>query len=43
MKAGMIAHLQGNAPQISIEFARKTLFSEVRPSFTEVEEALMEA
>src|ERR1700722_3323388 len=39
LKVGMLAHLQGFAPSISIEYARKTLLSEVRPSFTEVEEA----
>lgn len=39
LKVGLLAHLQGFAPSISIEYARKTLLSEVRPSFTEVEEA----
>ena len=39
MKVGMLAHLQGFAPAISIEYARKTLLSDVRPSFIEVEEA----
>jgi chemotaxis protein MotA len=39
LKIGMLAHLQGFAPSISVEYARKTLLSEVRPSFTEVEEA----
>ncbi|NDG04785.1 MAG: flagellar motor stator protein MotA, partial [Alphaproteobacteria bacterium] len=29
----------GYAPSVSVEYARKTLNSEVRPSFTEVEEA----
>ncbi len=43
IKAGLLAHLQGHAPAISVEFARKTLFSEVRPSFYEVEEAVMNA
>ncbi len=37
IKAGLIAHIQGYAPQVSIEFARKTLNSNVRPSFAEVE------
>ena len=40
MKAGMLAHLQGSAPIISVEFARKTLSSHERPSFLEVEEAV---
>lgn len=39
LKVGMLAHLQGFAPSISIEYARKTLLTDVRPSFTEVEEA----
>ncbi len=40
IKAGLIAHLHGYAPQISVEFARKTLYSHERPSFREVEEAM---
>jgi len=39
IKTGLLAHLQGFAPSISIEYARKTLLSEVRPSFIELEEA----
>ena len=39
IKIGTLAHLQGFAPSISIEYARKTLLSEVRPTFVEVEEA----
>ena len=39
LKAGLLAHLHGSAPSISIEYARKTLHSGVRPSFTELEEA----
>jgi chemotaxis protein MotA len=39
LKTGLLAHLQGFAPSISIEYARKTLLSEVRPTFAEVEEA----
>ncbi len=38
IKTGIIAHMQGYAPQVSIEFARKTLNSNVRPTFAEVEE-----
>lgn len=38
IKAAVIAHMQGYAPQVSVEFARKTLASDVRPSFAEVEE-----
>lgn len=39
IKTGLLAHLQGFAPSISIEYARKTLLSEVRPTFIELEEA----
>lgn len=38
IKSGLIAHMQGYAPQVSVEFARKTLPAGVRPSFLEVEE-----
>ncbi|MFQ5783442.1 MAG: flagellar motor stator protein MotA [Alphaproteobacteria bacterium] len=40
MKAALIAHIQGYAPAISIEFARKMLFSNERPTFEELEEAV---
>ncbi len=43
MKQGMLAHLQGYAPAVSVEFARKTLYSHERPSFNELEEACNEA
>ncbi|WP_207478981.1 flagellar motor stator protein MotA [Arenibaculum pallidiluteum] len=39
MKAGLLAHLHGYAPAVSVEYARKALLSEVRPTFYEVEEA----
>ena len=40
MKSGLLAHMQGYAPAVSVEFARKTLMSGVRPTFYEVEEAV---
>lgn len=40
IKASLLAHMQGYAPQISIEFGRKILPSHLRPSFTEVEETV---
>ncbi len=43
IKAGLLAHLQGYAPAISVEFARKALLSPVRPTFYEVEEAYQSA
>lgn len=42
IKTGIIAHMQGYAPQVSVEFARKTLNSHVRPTFVEVEEMVSE-
>ena len=40
LKAGIIAHAQGHAPAISIEYARKILFPHERPSFIDVEDAV---
>ena len=40
IKAGMLAYLSGHAPAICVEFARKALLSDVRPTFYEVEEAV---
>ncbi|MDA0228940.1 MAG: flagellar motor stator protein MotA [Proteobacteria bacterium] len=42
MKAGLLAYMQGYAPAVSVEFARKTLYSHERPSFYDVEEAVAE-
>ncbi|HYD31551.1 MAG TPA: flagellar motor stator protein MotA [Azospirillaceae bacterium] len=39
IKAGIVAHLHGYAPAISVEYARKALLSDLRPTFYEVEEA----
>ncbi len=38
IKAGLLAHVAGHPPVISVEFARKVLPSDVRPSFAELEE-----
>jgi len=40
IKTAVIAHLSGCAPAISIEFARKTIFANVRPSFQELDQIL---
>ena len=40
IKAGILAHVQGHPPAISVEFARKTLFTHERPSFIEIEDAV---
>ena len=42
IKAGLLAYLAGHAPAIAIEFARKALMSEVRPTFYELEDAVDE-
>lgn len=39
MKTGLLAHLSGYAPAISIEYARKAVNAEFRPTFIEMEEA----
>jgi len=39
MKVGLLAHISGHPPAMAIEFARKMLMSEVRPTFTEIEES----
>lgn len=40
IKAALLAHMQGYAPQVSVEFARKILPSNVRPTFQEVEDTV---
>ena len=40
IKVGLLAHLRGSAPTVSVEFARKALLSHDRPSFYELEEAV---
>ena len=40
IKVALLAHLSGNAPAVSVEFARKALLTDVRPSFYELEEAV---
>jgi len=39
MRAGLLAHMAGYPAVMAIEFARKALMSEVRPTFAEVEES----
>lgn len=39
IKVGLLAHLNGYAPSISIEYARKSINSHLRPTFIEMEEA----
>lgn len=40
MKAGLLAHMQGYPPSVSVEFARKVLVSTERPNFYEIEQAV---
>lgn len=40
IRAAILAHVKGNAPVISVEFARNAIPEHDRPSFKEVEEAL---
>ncbi len=39
LKVGLLAHIAGQPPVMAVEFARKGLMSEVRPTFAQVEEA----
>jgi chemotaxis protein MotA len=39
LKAGLLAHISGQPPVMAVEFARKALMSDVRPTFSEVEAA----
>jgi chemotaxis protein MotA len=39
LKVGLLAHISGQPAVMAVEFARKALMSEVRPTFREVEEA----
>ncbi|NQU61248.1 MAG: flagellar motor stator protein MotA [Rhodospirillales bacterium] len=40
VKVALIGHMQGYAPQVSVEFARKSLSADMRPTFAEVEEMI---
>jgi chemotaxis protein MotA len=37
IKACIVAYAKGNPPIVSVEFARRTIFSDYRPSFSELE------
>ncbi|MCL2474359.1 MAG: flagellar motor stator protein MotA [Alphaproteobacteria bacterium] len=39
IKIALVAHLHGFAPSISVEYARKAILHEIRPTFVELEEA----
>lgn len=40
VKAALLAFMNGYAPSIALEFARKTIISDMRPSFYELEQTL---
>tara|TARA_A100001388_G_scaffold267879_1_gene242439 strand:+ start:803 stop:1654 length:852 start_codon:yes stop_codon:yes gene_type:complete len=40
IKVGLVGHMQGYTPQVSVELARNALESRTRPSFQEVEEMI---
>lgn len=42
IKVGLLAHISGQPPALAVEFARKSLMSDVRPTFLEVDAATAE-
>ncbi|MEM8799954.1 MAG: flagellar motor stator protein MotA [Pseudomonadota bacterium] len=42
IKVVLVAHLHGNAPQISVEIGRRNVASTMQPTFSELEEAIAE-
>ena len=40
IRAVLVAHLHGNAPQVAVETGRKMVPTALMPSFVEVEESL---
>ena len=40
VKMALIASVRGYNPQVAVEFARKLLFSDVRPTFADLESHL---
>ena len=39
LRTGMIAYVRGAAPILAVEFSRRSIPAEVRPSFKEMEDA----
>jgi chemotaxis protein MotA len=39
IKAGVIAYAKGNPPVMAVEYARRVIYSDMRPTFRETEEA----
>jgi chemotaxis protein MotA len=40
MKTGIVAYAKGNPPTMVVEFSRRVLYNDVRPSFDDLEEAI---
>jgi chemotaxis protein MotA len=40
IKAGVVAYAKGNPPMVAVEIARRTIYSDSRPSFSELENFL---
>ena len=40
IKTALVAHFKGNSPLVVVEFARRVIDSDVRPSFVEVEKSI---
>lgn len=40
IKVGVLSYAKGNAPMMVVEFSRRVVFTDFRPSFNELEEAL---
>lgn len=40
IKAGIVAYAKGNSPVVVVEFARRVVMADVRPTFTELEQAV---
>lgn len=40
IKAGLIAYAKGNVPIMAVEFSRRVIFSDFRPTFEELEQAV---
>ena len=43
IKSGIVAYAKGNPPVMAVEFARRVIYSDVRPTFRETEEACKQA
>ncbi len=41
IKAGVVAFSKGNAPAIAVEFSRRVIYDESRPTFTELEQTVL--